>query len=557
MLKQLYIKNFTLIDELDITFHSGFSVITGETGAGKSIILGALHLLLGARADSKQIKNGSSKCVVEAHFDLSHYGLETFFDEFGIDYDANDCIIRREVNDNGKSRAFVNDTPVALTTMRELGEQLIDIHSQHQNLLLQKEDFQLNVVDIIADNAQLRQSYLQAYNEYHKATKRFNDFQEASQRSKENEEFLRFQFSELDKAKLVAGEDEELEQQSRTLSHVEDIKSALYDASSALSSEDGGCVEKTKNASSRLHDITEVFPEIKDVDERLSSAYIELKDIAQEIERKLEDVDFDPRQLDEINSRLDLIYALEQKFHASSVDELINEHKRLQDELASIDGGDEQLEQLQQEMQEKYDVAMKLARKLSDARKKAAQKVEEGLKQRLVPLGIPNVKFKIEFKERDCSPSGIDKVSFLFSANSSTALQPVSQVASGGEISRVMLSLKAMISGAVKLPTIIFDEIDTGVSGRVAEKMAQIMKEMGDNHRQVLSITHLPQIAAIGATHYKVSKEETAQGTISHMQMLTEQERIEEIAQMLSGSDISEAAIANAKTLLKNSTSKS
>ena len=557
MLKQLYIKNFTLIDELDITFHSGFSVITGETGAGKSIILGALHLLLGARADSKQIKNGSSKCVVEAHFDLSHYGLETFFDEFGIDYDANDCIIRREVNDNGKSRAFVNDTPVALTTMRELGEQLIDIHSQHQNLLLQKEDFQLNVVDIIADNAQLRQSYLQAYNEYHKATKRFNDFQEASQKSKENEEFLRFQFSELDKAKLVAGEDEELEQQSRTLSHVEDIKSALYDASSALSSEDGGCVEKTKNASSRLHDITEVFPEIKDVDERLSSAYIELKDIAQEIERKLEDVDFDPRQLDEINSRLDLIYALEQKYHASSVDELINEYKRLQDELASIDGGDEQLEQLQQEMQEKYDVAMKLARKLSDARKKAAQKVEEGLKQRLVPLGIPNVKFKIEFKERDCSPSGIDKVSFLFSANSSTALQPVSQVASGGEISRVMLSLKAMISGAVKLPTIIFDEIDTGVSGRVAEKMAQIMKEMGDNHRQVLSITHLPQIAAIGATHYKVSKEETAQGTISHMQMLTEQERIEEIAQMLSGSDISEAAIANAKTLLKNSTSKS
>ena len=557
MLKQLYIKNFTLIDELDITFHSGFSVITGETGAGKSIILGALHLLLGARADSKQIKNGSSKCVVEAHFDLSHYGLETFFDEFGIDYDANDCIIRREVNDNGKSRAFVNDTPVALTTIRELGEQLIDIHSQHQNLLLQKEDFQLNVVDIIADNAQLRQSYLQAYNEYHKATKRFNDFQEASQKSKENEEFLRFQFSELDKAKLVAGEDEELEQQSRTLSHVEDIKSALYDASSALSSEDGGCVEKTKNASSRLHDITEVFPEIKDVDERLSSAYIELKDIAQEIERKLEDVDFDPRQLDEINSRLDLIYALEQKFHASSVDELINEYKRLQDELESIDGGDEQLEQLQQEMQEKYDVAMKLARKLSDARKKAAQKVEEGLKQRLVPLGIPNVKFKIEFKERDCSPSGIDKVSFLFSANSSTALQPVSQVASGGEISRVMLSLKAMISGAVKLPTIIFDEIDTGVSGRVAEKMAQIMKEMGDNHRQVLSITHLPQIAAIGATHYKVSKEETAQGTISHMQMLTEQERIEEIAQMLSGSDISEAAIANAKTLLKNSTSKS
>ena len=518
MLKQLYIKNFTLIDELDITFRPGFSVITGETGAGKSIILGALHLLLGARADSKQIKSGSSKCVVEAHFDLLHYDLEGFFEQAGIDYDAADCIIRREVNDNGKSRAFVNDTPVALNTMRDLGEQLIDIHSQHQNLLLQKEDFQLNVIDIIADNAQLQQSYLQAYNEYCTATKHYNAFQEACRKSRENEEFLRFQFTELDKARLVAGEDEELEQQSRTLSHVEDIKS-------------------------------------KDIDERLASSYIELKDIAQEIERKLEDVDFDPRQLDDINSRLDLIYTLEQKFHVSSVDELIKEYERLQRELENIDGGDEQLEQLKQDMQEKYNAAMKLARKLSDGRRKAALKVEEGLKQRLVPLGIPNVRFSVQFKERDCSPSGIDKVSFLFSANSSTALQPVSQVASGGEISRVMLSLKAMISGAVKLPTIIFDEIDTGVSGRVAEKMAQIMKEMGDNHRQVISITHLPQIAAMGATHYKVSKEETPQGTVSHMQMLTPQERVEEIAQMLSGSNISEAAVANARILLKNSAS--
>ena len=555
MLKQLYIKNFTLIDELDITFRPGFSVITGETGAGKSIILGALHLLLGARADSKQIKSGSSKCVVEAHFDLLHFDFEGFFEQAGIDYDAADCIIRREVNDNGKSRAFVNDTPVALNTMRDLGEQLIDIHSQHQNLLLQKEDFQLNVIDIIADNAQLRQSYLQAYNEYCTATKYYNAFQEACRKSRENEEFLRFQFTELDKARLVAGEDEELERQSRTLSHVEDIKSALFDASSALSSETGGSVEQTKTASARLHDITEVYPEIKDVDERLASSYIELKDIAQEIERKLEDVDFDPRQLDDINSRLDLIYTLEQKFHVSSVDELIKEYERLQRELENIDGGDEQLEQLKQDMQEKYNTTMKLARKLSDGRRKAALKVEEGLKQRLVPLGIPNVRFSVQFKERDCSPSGIDKVSFLFSANSSTALQPVSQVASGGEISRVMLSLKAMISGTVKLPTIIFDEIDTGVSGRVAEKMAQIMKEMGDNHRQVISITHLPQIAAMGATHYKVSKEETPQGTVSHMQMLTPQERVEEIAQMLSGSDISEAAVANARILLKNSAS--
>ena len=394
---------------------------------------------------------------------------------------------------------------------------------------------------------------MQAYNEYCTAAKRYNDFQEACQKSKENEDFLRFQFSELDNARLVAGEDEELEQQSHTLSHVEDIKSALFEASSALSSEAGGCVEKTKTASERLHTIAEFFPEITDVDERLASTYIELKDIAQEIERKLDDVDFDPLQLDKINSRLDLIYALEQKYHVSSVNELIKEFERIRHELENIDGGDEQLEQLKQDMQKKYNVVLELARKLSDVRKKAALKVEDGLKKRLVPLGIPNVRFSVQFSDRDCSSSGIDKVSFLFSANSSTALQPVSQVASGGEIARVMLSLKAIISGAVKLPTIIFDEIDTGVSGRVAGKMAQIMKEMGDNHRQVISITHLPQIAAMGAVHYKVSKKETPQGTISHMQMLTPQERIEEIAQMLSGSDISDAAIANAKTLLKNS----
>ncbi len=556
MLKQLYIKNFTLIDELDMAFRPGFSVITGETGAGKSIILGALHLLLGARADSKQIKNGNSKCVVEAHFDLSHYGLGDFFEQEGIDYDANDCIIRREVNANGKSRAFVNDTPVPLNTIRDLGEQLIDIHSQHQNLLLQKEDFQLNVIDTIADCSALRTKYLQAYNEYNIATKRYNDFQEACKKSKENEDFLRFQFSELDNARLVAGEDEELEQQLQTLSHAEDIKSALFEASSALSSESTGCVEQAKTASDRLHNIAEVFPEIKDVDDRLASAYIDLKDISVEIERKLENVDFDPRQLDEVNSRLDLIYALEHKYHVSSVNELINEFERIQHDLENIDGGDEQLEQLKQEMQEKFDATMTLARKLSDVRKKAARKVEDGLKQRLVPLGIPNIRFSIQFNERDCSPSGIDKIAFLFSANTSTPLQPIAQVASGGEISRVMLSLKAMISGAVKLPTIIFDEIDTGVSGRVAEKMAQIMKEMGDNNRQVISITHLPQIAAMGTTHYKVSKEETPQGTVSHMQMLTPQERVEEIAQMLSGSNISDAAIANAKTLLKNPAAK-
>lgn len=550
MLKQLYIKDFTLIDELDIAFNPGFSVITGETGAGKSIILGALHLLLGQRADTKQIKAGRKKCIIEAHFDLSRYHMEDFFERNEIDYDPSDCILRREVSSSGKSRAFINDTPVSLNAMRDLGDQLIDIHSQHQNLLLQKEDFQLNVVDIIADDAKLRADYQKAYNLWLSAKKAYEDFQEQCRKSKENEEFLRFQFSELDKAKLVSGEETELEQRSQTMSHTEEIKSALYEASAALDTEETGSVSLTRKASERLHDIEEVYPDIKDVAQRLDSAYIELKDIAGEIDSRVEEIDFDPQELEQINERLDLIYSLEQKFHASSSDELIAERDKISSQLENIDGGDEQLEKLRADTDEAYKDCMEVATKLSAVRKKAAKKVEDEMKRRLVPLGIPKVQFAIEFKQRDCSPSGIDKVQFLFSANSSTALQPVAQVASGGEIARVMLSLKAMISGAVKLPTIIFDEIDTGVSGRVAEKMAQIMKEMGENHRQVISITHLPQIAAMGSTHYKVSKEETPDGTVSTMRMLTPEERVTEIAQMLSGSDISQAAIDNARSLL-------
>lgn len=550
MLKQLYVKNFTLIDELNISFHPGFSVITGETGAGKSIILGAIHLLLGQRADTKQIKSGCKKCVVEAHFDLSAYGMEPFFTKNNIDYDASDCILRREVNISGKSRAFINDTPVSLNVMRDLGEQLVDIHSQHQNLLLQKEDFQLNVVDIIAHDTDLLHRYEQAYADYQTAQRSYQDFQEQCQKDQENEEFLRFQFSELDKAGLHEGEQEELEQQSQTLSHVEDIKSALFEAANLLSTEEQGSLQRTKTAAERLHDVEDVYAEIKPIAERMDSCYIELKDIASDLDNRLENIDFDPAQLQDLNDRLDLIYSLEHKFHVSTVEELIAEHDRIGQQLQNIDGGDERLQELKATADKAYAHCQQLASQLSDCRKTAAVTVENEMKKRLVPLGIPHVRFAIDFQQRPCGPSGIDKVSFLFSANSSTPLQPVSQVASGGEIARVMLSLKAMISGAVKLPTIIFDEIDTGVSGRVAERMAQIMREMADHHRQVISITHLPQIAAMGTTHYKVSKEETPQGTLSHMVMLTPDERVREIAQMLSGSNVTEAAISNAKELL-------
>ena len=551
MLKQLYIKNFTLIDELNIQMHPGFSVITGETGAGKSIILGAIGLLLGNRADSKSIKAGRDRCVIEAHFDLSKYDMQQFFTDNDIDEDLSDTIIRRELTAAGKSRAFINDTPVSLTKMRELGEQLVDIHSQHQNLLLQKEDFQLNVVDIIAQDEKQRKNYEAAYNQYKQANQKLNALKAEIEKNRENEDFLRFQFKELDEAQLQNGEQEELEQEYEMLSHSEDIKTALYQADNHLSGDDGNIIERLKQASEQLANIKDVYPEVTELLERIDSSYIELKDIAQEINGLTDHVEFDPARLETINERLDKLNSLQQKFHVRDLGELIESYHQLKEQLSHIDHSDEDVEALEQEVIQLLEKAQKQAKELTAIRTKAAKKVEEEMKQRLIPLGIPNVRFSISLTEKPLSHDGGDKVSFLFSANKSTPLQPVTQVASGGEIARVMLSLKAMISGAVKLPTIIFDEIDTGVSGKIAEKMAQIMVEMGNHERQVLSITHLPQIAAMGSHHYKVSKEETDEGTISRMTELSQQERVQEIAQMLSGSDVSEAALANAKELLR------
>lgn len=551
MLKQLYIKNFTLIDELNIQMHPGFSVITGETGAGKSIILGAIGLLLGNRADSKSIKAGRDRCVIEAHFDLSKYDMQQFFTDNDIDEDLSDTIIRRELTAAGKSRAFINDTPVSLTKMRELGEQLVDIHSQHQNLLLQKEDFQLNVVDIIAQDEKQRKNYEAAYNQYKQANQKLNALKAEIEKNRENEDFLRFQFKELDEAQLQNGEQEELEQEYEMLSHSEDIKTALYQADNHLSGDDGNIIERLKQISEQLANIKDVYPEVTELLERIDSSYIELKDIAQEVNGLTDHVEFDPARLETINERLDKLNSLQQKFHVRDLGELIETYHQLEEQLSHIDHSDEDVEALEQEVTQLLEKAQKQAKELTAIRTKAAKKVEEEMKQRLIPLGIPNVRFSISLTEKPLSHDGGDKVSFLFSANKSTPLQPVTQVASGGEIARVMLSLKAMISGAVKLPTIIFDEIDTGVSGKIAEKMAQIMVEMGNHERQVLSITHLPQIAAMGSHHYKVSKEETDEGTISRMTELSQQERVQEIAQMLSGSDVSEAALANAKELLR------
>lgn len=553
MLKQLYIKNFTLIDTLNIQFYPGFSVITGETGAGKSIVLGAVNLLLGQRADIKKIKTNTSKCIIEAHFDISHYEMESFFIKNDIDFDPSDCILRREINSSGKSRAFINDIPVSLNTIRLLGQQLIDIHSQHQNLLLNEEDFQLNVVDIIAKDKNLLDEYKKSFITYKNAHKAVEQLRNDIEASKKNEDYLRFQLKELSDAQLKIGMQEELEHESEKLSHVEEIKSALYSIDNALNTSElgDGIMDKLKEASRTLDNITGIFPEIKDIAERIGGCYIELKDISQEISSEAEAIEFDPLRLEQINNQLDKIYSLEQKYHLTTIEDLIEFQSDIEMQLSKIDNYDEELVALELKEKDALDKCSKIASELTDVRTKAAKTVENEMLCRLKPLGIPNVRFSVELKEKELCTDGHDSISFLFSANTSSPMQPVSQVASGGEIARVMLSLKAMISGAVKLPTIIFDEIDTGVSGKIAEKMAEIMQEMAKYNRQVISITHLPQIAAKGETHYKVYKEETTDGTTSRMLELDKNGRICEIAQMLSGSEISDAAIKNAKELLK------
>ena len=551
MLKQLYIKNFTLIDELDITFENGFSVVTGETGAGKSIILGAIALLLGQRADSKLIKKDAERCVIEAHFDIDNYNMQSLFEENDIDYDAEDCILRREITASGKSRAFVNDTPVALTTIKTLGQTLIDIHSQHLNLLLREEDFQLSVVDIMAGNDSLMAEYQDAYNAMTKARKELEQLKDNISRNAENEDFMRFQLNELRETELREGIQEELEQESETLSHVEDIKGALYQAELLVEGDnERSMTDRLKEAARALNGIAEVYGEAAEMAERLDSCAIELKDIGQDLSRRAENVEFDPQRLEDINNRLDIIYSLQKKHHVDTVEELISIGKDLENKLCRIENGDEELLQLTAEVERLQAKCTDAAARLTKQRRKAATEIEKEMKQRLVPLGIPKVRFSIAIDDKPLSQSGADRVSFLFSANTSTEMRPVSEVASGGEIARVMLSVKAMISGAVKLPTIIFDEIDTGVSGKIAEQMGNIMQEMAGNNRQVISITHLPQIAARGENHYKVYKEETTNGTVSNMIMLSEEDRVQEIAQMLSGSDITEAAVNNARELL-------
>jgi len=552
MLRSLFIQNYALIEKLDIRFESGFSVITGETGAGKSIMLGAIALLMGQRADTKSIRQGEKRCIVEAHFDLSNYNLQSFFEENELDYE-NDCIVRREISASGKTRAFINDTPVQLTQLKALGEQLIDIHSQHQNLLLNSEGFQLNVLDILAHNQNQLEAYQVLYNEWKKTEKELEDLKKSVEKNRIDEDYIRFQLEELEKASLVDGEEEDLQQEFDVLTHAEEIKTVFFEVDNKFNSEESGILDALKESKSELESIISYLPSAESLYERLQSSYIELKDIAEEINRQEESIEVNSERLDEVTERLNLIHSLQQKHQVQTVAKLQALAHQYSEQLNNISSSDEQIEELAKRVSKLFEELKTKAEELTQSRKKAAMEVERQMADRLMPLGMPNVRFKVELGKKETpGMQGEDTVAYLFSANKNGTLNNISSVASGGEIARVMLSVKAMIAGAVKLPTIIFDEIDTGVSGEIADKMATIMQEMSQGGRQVISITHLPQIASRGTVHYKVYKEDNDDATNSHIIRLTNQQRIEEIAHMLSGATLTDAAMNNARTLLKS-----
>lgn len=550
MLKRLYIKNYTLIDTLDVEFGEGFSVITGETGAGKSIILGALGLAIGERADVKAIKDGAGKCIVEASFDISGYGLESLFADADIDYDATDCILRREISSNGKSRAYVNDTPAPLTFVKMLGTRLVDIHSQHRNLILGRGDFQLSVLDAMAHDDAIFGAYRRAYGDYKASERELAELKETVERNRANAEMLQYQYAELSALKLTEGEQASLEQQADAMTHAEEIKEALYTTYSMLYDEEHGAVDSTLRSARDLNGIARVLPMAESLSRRLDSIHIELKDIASEVDTLLERTDFDPSEQERVSSRLDKIYTAEKKYHVDSDEALIAFCEDVRLRLESIECSDDELEVMRKRVETLHDECMKAASLLHDERAGAVPTVEGEMASRLAMLGMPNVMFRVELGSCEPSADGCDEVTFLFSANANIPPREISEVASGGEVSRVMLALKAMISSAVSMPTIIFDEIDTGVSGAVAGQMASAMREIAASGRQVISITHLPQIAALGTRHYKVYKDDGDGLTTTRMSELTGEERVCEIAAMLSGSEVTGAAMDNARQLL-------
>ena len=550
MLQFLTIENYALIDHLEFRPGQGLTVITGETGAGKSIIMGALGLILGQRADAKAVRSGAGKCVIEAQFDISAYDLEAFFAQNDLEYDASATIIRREIYATGKSRAFVNDTPVQLPLLRELGSHLIDIHSQHQNLLLGQDAFQLSVVDALAHNQAEYASYRAAYDQLKAHDSKLKALRAQAERDAQEADYIRFQFSQLDEANLVEGEQEELEAEQELLSHAEDIKSCLCQMHEGLDGEGDAVVQMLKSVSQKAHELSRIYPDIAEIAQRLESDYIDLKDIADEVDSRSEEVNYDPQRLEQVEERLSLLYSLQKKHGKSSVEELIQLRDELFERIQHIDNSDEEIIELEQQVKRLAAEATRLAAILTDTRKRAAQQLQKDLIARVTYLGMPNLRFQVSITPLDSlSPSGSDSLEFLFSANKNQPLRPAGEVASGGEISRLMLGIKSLVASARTLPTIIFDEIDTGVSGDIADRMGSVMKELS-SHLQVITITHLPQVAGKGNQHFRVFKADTDEQTITHIEQLSSEQRIQEIARMLSGSDITPEALANARTLI-------
>lgn len=551
MLFSLTIENYALIEHLEFNPGKGLTVITGETGAGKSIIMGALGLILGQRADAKSVRNGATKCVIEACFDISQYGLEAYFQDKDLEYDATSTIIRREIYATGKSRAFVNDLPVQLQTLKELGQSLIDIHSQHQNLLLGQDTFQLGVVDALAQNQKEFDQYSTVYHELMTLRKKIKKLREEATKNAQEADYIRYQFTQLDEANLQEDEQVELENEQERLSHAEDIKSGLYEIFNGLDGEES-LVQTLKSLSHKAQELTRVYPEMAEIAERLESDFIDLKDIAEDVESKAEEVTFDPQRFEQVEERLSQLYSLFKKHGVQNVAELISLRDDYYERLQHIDGSDEEIAELEVQNKQLTTQTSKYAAALTATRQKAAKTLEQTLVEKVSYLGMPNVRFTAELttSKNEFTPSGADQIAFMFSANKNQPLKPAGEVASGGEISRLMLSIKSLVASARTLPTIIFDEIDTGVSGDIADRMGQVMKELS-SHLQVITITHLPQVAGKGDQHFKVYKADDEDTTTTHITPLNAEERLQEVARMLSGSNITKEALANARTLMK------
>jgi len=550
MLVKLYVQNYALIKDLDVELEDGLTIITGETGAGKSILLGALSLILGSRADSSVLLEKNEKCVVEGTFRIGEYDLSDFFTANELDYEPV-TIMRREINPAGKSRAFINDTPVTINLLRELGDHLIDIHSQHQTLMLHDNSFQLNVIDSFAGTSKLIDEYKLVYNNYRSLSGEFSELKEKADRNKADLEYFQFQLTQLEEAKLREGEQEELEKEQELLSHAGEIKLGLSNASNLLSSDSASVLLLLREAKSALLKISEFLPNGDEILRRSESSFIELNDLAGEIEKMMATIDADPNRLALVNDRLDSLYSLIQKHRVKGLDELIVKREEIRKQVKSIETSDERMAEVESALKKETSALKSLSDGISIRRNNILDDVEKKITDLLKQLGMPNARFRVSLtKLHDFTATGTDHADFLFSANKQVEPENLAKIASGGELSRVMLSLKSLLTKNNNLPTIIFDEIDSGVSGEVADKVGQILAGMG-KYMQVVNITHLPQVASRGTKHYYVYKDDSGDSTITRVKLLTHEERVNEVAKLLSGSEITETAIRNAKELLK------